>query len=261
MCKKTLNNKGVALVTVVLFFLVLVILLGGVMFSSISNQGNAIRSKEHTSAYYVAESGMNITLEKLKYFLTVQNDYSSIDIGDYLEMMEDLNNFLLNELHTSSGTLMSGKYNIYVEQDLLDSELYFIKSIGEVNNVERTLMTTFDIDRIEEELMKAVVAKNSIINSNPGGNPTGFIIGEVASLMENDDAEVFLAGCGIGTVYIPENEVATVNESCTNIEIIDEDKIPVFDETAINEALENYTYVSDSNLVEVDVVNNEYTFD
>ena len=112
MCKKTLNNKGVALVTVVLFFLVLVILLGGVMFSSISNQGNAIRSKEHTSAYYVAESGMNITLEKLKYFLTVQNDYSSIDIGDYLEMMEDLNNFLLNELHTSSGTLMSGKYNI-----------------------------------------------------------------------------------------------------------------------------------------------------
>lgn len=74
---RKINSKGIALVTVVLFFLVLVILLGGVMFSSISNQGNAMLSKDHSSSYYVAESGLNVTIEKLKAFL-VAGAYDNI---------------------------------------------------------------------------------------------------------------------------------------------------------------------------------------
>lgn len=53
------SKSGVALLTVVIIFMVLVILLGGVMFASVSNQRNSLTANHNTTAYYASDSGVN----------------------------------------------------------------------------------------------------------------------------------------------------------------------------------------------------------
>lgn len=204
MSQKTLNNKGVALVTVVLFFLVLVILLGGVMFSSISNQGNAKLSKDHTSAYYVAESGLNITIEKLNQFLK-DDKYDDIEIGQYTFMIGELKSFILSDLKTTVpiqiNPSFSGKYDIFTEEvSTIPPYTFSIRSTGTVNDVSRTLVTTFEVTPKLEELMKAIVAKGSItLDKSP-------ITGPIASLMDPPGSDInFTCNSGSLTneIYIP----------------------------------------------------------
>jgi Tfp pilus assembly protein PilX len=63
------NEKGMALITVLMVFLVLVILLGATMFAAVTNQRNAIFANEHSEAYYVAESGINLRVAQMSDFL------------------------------------------------------------------------------------------------------------------------------------------------------------------------------------------------
>lgn len=199
MYNKNLNNKGVALVTVVLFFLVLVILLGGVMFSSISNQGNAMLSKEHSSAYYVAESGLNITIEKLNIYLN-DNGYAAIPPSQYVSMM----NSLVTEIesydgqsNTLNGVNPNGTYVIEVLSPA--SNTYTLRSTGTVNGVSRTIEGSFVFDPILENMAKAVVAKSSITTSSGGS-----IIGPIANLMLGDDPTIDITCQGGATTDIPE---------------------------------------------------------
>lgn len=150
MRKRTLNNQGVALVTVVLFFLVLVILLGGVMFSSISNQKNAMLSKEHSSAYYVAESGLNVTMEKLKKIL-LDGGYSSFNVGEYDEKIAQLTTSvatLNGQSANLTGINPSGTYTISTSKPT--STTFLIRSTGVVDGVSRTVQTTFEITPVME---------------------------------------------------------------------------------------------------------------
>jgi hypothetical protein len=73
------NQKGVALFTVVLIFLVLITLLGGVMFAAVVNQRNSIVAKDHTAVYYAAESGINMEIASLEtlFNATTTNNWSS----------------------------------------------------------------------------------------------------------------------------------------------------------------------------------------
>lgn len=198
MRKKTLNNKGVALVTVVLFFLVLVILLGGVMFSSISNQGNATLTKEHTSAYYTAESGLNISLEKLKEYL-INNNYGNIPYSQYNQRMLQLENFIINELPLLTGNISgispTGSYTILGNK--IDSKNYSIRSTGEVDGVSRTLEAVFKLTVLEEDLMKAVLVKGSITQASNSN-----ITGPIASLLEGN-SKIDVHGCGINEISVP----------------------------------------------------------
>lgn len=205
---KNLNNKGVALVTVVLFFLVLVVLLGGVMFSSISNQGNAMLSKEHTSAYYTAESGLNLTIAKLQKFLTVDNNYSSIPSNQFATMKANLEAYLLTTLNGSSGTLSgmnpTGTYSIQITS--VSEDQFRLRSIGTVNGVSRTIEGYFDYDTILAPLAKAIIAKGSITMAN---NAT--INGPIASLMQGTNPQINVHGCSIGEVYVPNINSPSVN--------------------------------------------------
>lgn len=261
MQRKTMNNKGVALVTVVLFFLVLVILLGGVMFSSISNQNNAVLSKEHSSAYYTAESGLNVAMEKLKKHL-IDGNYAEIPVGQYDAKIASLENFLNTQLNNSIGTLsgtsLSGTYTIQVQKSLSDPELYTLRSIGTVDGVSRTLVGEFKITKVLKELMKAVLTKNGINNTDGGG---GVIDGEVASLMETPGSVIKLSGCAIDAVTIPSGTPATVPTCSPAIPVKDlGTPKPVFDATAINTALLQYND-DPANLINlVDNGGNLFTF-
>ena len=209
---KTLNNKGVALVTVVLFFLVLVILLGGVMFSSISNQGNAILSKEHTSAYYVAESGLNVSIEQLKNWLA-KNSYSSIPYNQFADKKAALESYLLTPANWPTGTLSgmspNGSYSVQVSK-IIDDE-FLIRVTGTVNGVSRTVQGTFDYDTILAPMAKAVIAKGSITMANDA-----HITGPIASLMLGTNPTVSVNDCNIDEVYVPE---AYYNVTTTSVSI------------------------------------------
>lgn len=218
MRRKTINNKGVALVTVVLFFLVLVILLGGVMFSSISNQGNAKLSKDHTSAYYVAESGLNISMETLKKHLITEG-YNNITSG-YTTKMELLDDYIrsLNSYSTTglngqtgnlTGTNPNGTFTITATR--LSDDLYEIKSKGSVNGVDRFVVTTFDIDPILVEKGKAILTKGTI------DVKFSTIRGPIASLFDPIDSEIRLSCNGntetvISDVFIPEKDEITSSQ-------------------------------------------------
>lgn len=202
MRKRALNNQGVALVTVVLFFLVLVILLGGVMFSSISNQGNAMLSKEHSSSYYVAESGLNVTIEKLKAFL-VAGAYDNIPVGQYNIKMAALKTYI-DGLNGSSTNLSLGTYTVNTDTS---SNPYILRSTGNVSGTTRTVQTTFEITPILNDLMKAVYVKDGITVQ---ANAT--IDGEIASLTGGSAIDISASKkpCQVDTIYVPVGEKAGI---------------------------------------------------
>ena len=204
MRKRTLNNQGVALVTVVLFFLVLVILLGGVMFSSISNQKNAMLSKEHSSAYYVAESGLNVTMERLNKFL-IDNNYEKMT-KNFSVAMEELDDFIMSEglfisngLNGSTGNLVgttpNGEYKIISEKDIISNK-YTIKREREVDGVLRTLTTELQFIENKIDLMKAVYVKDSLDLKSVT------LTGDIASLTGNISIDSKIK-CGIDRIYVP----------------------------------------------------------
>lgn len=213
MRKKTLNNKGVALVTVVLFFLVLVILLGGVMFSSISNQGNAMLSKDHSSSYYVAESGLNITIEKLKAFL-VAGAYNNIPVGQYNTKMAALKAYI-DSLDLTTSNLTLGAYTLNTDTT---STPYILRSTGKVGDVSRTIQTTFQVTPILNDLMKAVYVKDGItVQANAS------IDGEIASLTGGSgiDVSASKSPCTIDAIYVPEGETAGIKNCNPPAQIIE----------------------------------------
>lgn len=223
---KLLNKKGVALVTVVLFFLVLVILLAGVMFASVSNQGNAIISKEHSNSYFSAESGMNVILEKLVKYLSV--GYSEFPAGNYAAKRAALEAYILglnNRTDVMDGINLEGNYLINVIK--VDDVTYTLRSTGTVNNVTRVVEGTFKFDPILDNLAKAVISKGSI---TMGNNAT--IDGPIASLMQNGPylknngqidvgpavVDVHNNGgvCQIDEVYVPNTSSSSVSvDGCT----------------------------------------------
>ena len=246
------NNKGVALVTVVLIFLVLVILLAGVMFASVSNQKNAVLSKEHTSAYYVAESGLNLTVQKIDEYLELNNS-SNIPSNQYATFISDLNTFIL-ALNGTSGTLSgispNGTYTISATSP--STYTYRLRATGTVAGVSRTIEGMFSFEAIFADKAKAVVAKSTISMAN---NAT--IIGPIASTLSVPGSYIDVHGCDIGEVYYPQPTTSTVkinDSNCTpKIDRIDIDPI-TFNTFTLP------TYYSSSDLRAVVRTGNTYTF-
>ena len=210
---RKINSKGIALVTVVLFFLVLVILLGGVMFSSISNQGNAMLSKDHSSSYYIAESGLNVTIEKLKDFL-VKNAYHKIPVGQYNKYMADLKTYI-DDLNGSSTNLSLGTYTVNTDTS---SSPYILRSTGNVGGTTRTVQTTIEITPILNDLMKAVYVKDGITVQ---ANAT--IDGEIASLIGGNAIDISASKkpCQVEAIYVPEGETAGIKNCDPPAQIIE----------------------------------------
>lgn len=244
------NNKGVALVTVVLIFLVLVILLTGVMFASVSNQKNAVLSKEHTSAYYVAESGLNVSIEKLRNYL-IANGYSSIPMGQYATKMTLLNDFITGDINGDSENLTQGTYLIQATGSL-STTTYTLRSTGTVNGISRTVEGTFSFDPIMENKAKAIIAKGNIDAKN------GTIIGPIASLLSPAGSDINITcnpsgGTDINEIYypmpLPSGSTVSVNDKCGGTKAtFDADETVIFHDFALP------TYYKSTDTVVVDGV-------
>lgn len=244
------NNKGVALVTVILIFLVLVILLAGVMFASVTNQKNAVVSKEHTSAYYVAESGLNVSIEKLRNYL-LTNGYSSIPMGQYATKMSLLDDFITDDLNGDTDNLSQGTYLIQATVGATTTS-YTLRSIGTVNGISRTVEGTFSFDPIMENKAKAIIAKGNIDSKN------GTIVGPIASLLSPAGSDIAITCNGSSTTNIneiyypmplPSGSTVSVGGNCGGAKaMLDADETVIFHDFSLP------TYYKSTDTVVVDGV-------
>jgi len=245
------NNKGVALVTVVLIFLVLVILLAGVMFASVTNQKNAVLSKDHTSAYYVAESGLNVSIEKLRSYL-VTNGYSSIPTGQYTTKMSLLDDFITDDLNGDTDNLSQGSYLIQATVGATTTT-YILRSTGTVNGISRTVEGTFSFDPIMENKAKAIIAKGNITTASGAS-----IIGPIASLLSPAGSDISITCNGSSTTSIneiyypkplPSGSTITVDKKCDGSKaVFDADETVIFHDFVLP------TYYKSTDTVVVDGV-------
>jgi len=220
MSKKYLVNdqKGVALFTVVLIFLVLVTLLGGVMFAAVTNQRNSILAKDHTAVYYVAESGLNMEIANLESLFnsTTTENWSSSRLFSEIVATFGTNTYNLSE--------NMGKASWAVTQVSLSPATYaaysdyvFIRlsSTGHIGDISRDLYVDvgYKISLGPGTLFTfagAVITKEGITVDKSGAT----VIGPIASNMENN-ATIDLSNTstchGVTEINIPTEDFGDVS--------------------------------------------------
>lgn len=196
------NEKGVALITVVLLFLILVTLLGASMFAAVTNQRNAVFAGDHSEAYYAAESGINLRISQLTDFLKDPGGYTGFDprvesMSEYLTSLVDDYNVspLISMVNGSTANvIIEGPYDY---PDFLDSQIFIITSTGTVNGVSRTLQQEMILTVTFGEsspIDKAIISRGSVIMRN-GTN--GIVKG---AILTNGETLTLTYGSRMGTV-------------------------------------------------------------
>lgn len=193
--RKIKSRSGVALMTVVLFFLVLVILLGGLQFISLNNLKNTQTTQKHTSVYYIAESGINLQVAKFMdlFQYAIDNNWTDdqfndamLNLRDQINGDENLESFKDNLGNSANAIISISGPN--PDSDFPGYFIYTIESIGTISDISRTL--TADI-RYKYEVGDGVIAdiEGAIITNGSIHIQNGIVKGAVASNL--DDGATF----------------------------------------------------------------------
>ena len=249
------NKKGVALLTVVLFFLVMVILLGGLLFATVNNLKNTQTAQKHTSVYYAAESGINLQLAKfMNLFETAKaNNWSisnlenqiialrnSVNSTDGLVTMKDN----LGK-PTSTMVTMSGPHS---DLNHPNYTFYRIQSIGTVGGVQRTLSTSIGYEYALGSGPLLPIAGAIVVNRGIDVQ-NGSVVGSIATnLAGGSTISMRRVNCNL----IPQFTVPTLGTSpCPTKEVkMEENKHIVFSDIVLPqyptnaELLSKYTQVT-----------------
>lgn len=178
---KIKESQGAALLTVVLIFLVLLIMLSGVMAISIGNQRNSFKVNSHTSAFYAAESALNVNLAKIEnYFLQL-----AVTNQDWDSIHETMTNFLLTQggSHSMSDnmgnsvetqTVISAPYSKLSHPDYLFITITVIGDVGGMQRVVEKEVGYYYKQGLQgnQQIGKAIIANASITLGN-GSEVTG----------------------------------------------------------------------------------------
>lgn len=139
---KNLNQKGVALITVMIAFLTLFILLGMIVMMTLSNQSTSIKTNDFTKAYYIAESGLNIRTTEIKdeFYALASTNIDPNDLFIKLEQKIDS----LSSILTFSETTDIDQATLSVADsegnELYPNHLFYtITSVGTVNGTSQTV--------------------------------------------------------------------------------------------------------------------------
>lgn len=182
------ERRGVALLTVVLFFLVMVILLGGLLFATVNNLKNTQTAQKHTSVYYAAESGLNLYLS----YVQDLADEAILDKWDLADFESEL--ILLSGTHLETsyrdnlGNPVSASISITEPADKIGMDGFrFISLVSEgyISGITREVSTEF-IYQVESgsasvnpiKLEGAVITQGKIQQDSGNKNP---IEGPIAS--------------------------------------------------------------------------------
>ena len=139
--RNTLRGKdGVALLTVVLIFLVMVIMVAGMSVWSMGNMTNSKVSNEHTAAFYAAEAGINTFMTDLGSSIESMSS-TTITPEDFFDSIDTLISAGTTiSLTDNSGVTTSA--NVLFVKDGVNADgftVYKIISTGTVGGITRTL--------------------------------------------------------------------------------------------------------------------------
>lgn len=168
---KILNKKdGMALLTVMLIFLILSILLGGVVASTTSNMRQSVVTKNHTAAFYASEAGLTkVTTDfEKKLEELVDQDLSTAGFLSALNTYITANSAETVNLSNNNGE--ASLANVTIQGPTIDADGYRVITItsnGFVGDLERVLIKTYRFKYIEGTggsgfiVDKAVMVKNT----------------------------------------------------------------------------------------------------
>ena len=189
-----LNKKGVALITVVLIFLILVVMLSGVMFWSVSNNSKTAFGSQHTAAYYSAESAINLQLARFEELYAQAKTSTPVwDVGkvkaEFDNLMLEINNNNRVDFSDFMGQTNFSLITVSKVENKLGFEewsFFEISAEGKVGDVTRILSTEFGFRQIYRpgiipELGGAIIVKGGINISNSQAR----IQGNIASNLED----------------------------------------------------------------------------
>ena len=139
---KNLNQKGVALITVMIAFLTLFILLGMIVMMTLSNQSTSIKTNDFTKAYYIAESGLNIRTTEIKdeFYALASTNIDPNDLFIKLEQKIDSLSSILTFSETTDIDQATLSFLTSEGNQLYPDYLFYnIKSVGTVNGTSQTV--------------------------------------------------------------------------------------------------------------------------
>lgn len=210
-----INKKGMALLTVILFFMVLIILMGGTLAMTNTNLKNSILTKNHTAAFYTSEAGLTMATQKFEKELnnltntnpglTNAQFISAIDAyivanGSDTELLSDNNGSTsyVETLISSLGIDAQGFSN------------YQFTSEGFVGDISRTLIVNYRFKYTEGSNGNGFIISNSILAKDSITLDGGTIHGApIASYSSSPGAVSFDWGASAPAVEIPDNTVKT----------------------------------------------------
>lgn len=215
------NDEGYVLIGVIATFMVLAILSLSMISISASSFKISTSERDHQSAFYVAEAGLNYQEQKLRQGLL------SIYQSDLIENQEDFENTSLGN------TTLSGE-SIYEEfeqrntfADLLVEQKspyeYRITSTGHIGNESRSLSKTIMVewqDKYEfiEETNTATAPPFAVFTSGSTTISNGTIIGDIGTTNINSNSIQFPGGGPTlnGDIYTPAGDQDIVNINVNN---------------------------------------------
>lgn len=212
-----LNNRGVALVTVLMVMLVLSILSTGVIVIAVANFDQTSTTVEHSQAYYVAEAGVNYQVKRFEN-LTAQMVAANYDTSDIIDAVDDMidNDADYEQTFSTTGG-MPGSFNSTISRN---GNYMYISSTGTVGGVSRTLTKRLRMPGLIID--KAILTEGYLgINATDVFLGASGTYGPVQTLSAEEDSVSIDKLGHVSEVYIPTPEppltFVDVIENCTMV--------------------------------------------
>ncbi len=188
------DKSGVAIMSVMLFFMVMMTMVGALTISSQGNLNVSGVSAQNTAAYYAAEAGITYVVSDFKRVIGVEEENLT-----QAQFVAALNSFITNHGSTRVNLSQNGGSDSYalitfkgiLENPTTQTFEFIISSTGVVGNQRRTLETLVDLeyslgagDRQGFAVKHALLVRNTITAPQPNfsirlseealrANPTG----------------------------------------------------------------------------------------
>lgn len=209
------NKQGVALITVLLTFFTLIILIGALVMSSLTNQKTTIQANDYSKSYFIAESGLNLrsaAISDLFYGLAETNSDPN-DLFINLEQSILTLPSVISFPSTDDNDYATLSFKpTETNMDYPDYLFYTLSSTGTVNGVSRTITKEFGYRYTKGGpgliIGKAVLTQRSMSIGEQGSQ----IVGPIASnLLDNTLIDLNnTTQLNINQVYVPTGRTSSV---------------------------------------------------
>jgi len=208
------RKDGMALLTVLIIFLVLVIMLGGISVLTNSNLRQSETTKENTAAFYSSEAGLTKVSSEFETKLDdLVNHTPSLTSAEFLTAVNTyISSHSLETVNLSANNGNASYADVSLVSTGVDGsgyQTYLITSNGYVGEIERVLLKTYKFKYTEATsgsgfiIDKAVLVKNNITVDSPiYGAPIG-------TYSTNNGSIRFNSSGSVPGINIPQDTVKT----------------------------------------------------